>query len=60
MDVDTFADSMEQVFAGLPKTTLTDEQREQLRERLAAGAAGEFFGLQASGSPAQPDRKSVV
>jgi hypothetical protein len=60
MDVDTFADSMEQVFAGIPKTTLTDEQREQLRERLAAGAAGAFFGLTASGSPAQPSGVAAV
>lgn len=60
MDVDTFAESMEQVFDGIPKTTLTDEQREQLRERLAAGAAGEFFGLTASGSPARPSGVAAV
>jgi hypothetical protein len=60
MDPDVFATTLEQVFDGLPNTSLTDEQREQLRERLAAGSAGAFFGLTASGLPAQPSGVSAV
>jgi hypothetical protein len=60
MDLDDFTGSLEKVFAGIPSMTLTDEQREQVREHLAAGAAGAFFGLQASAAPTRPSGVAAV